>query len=83
MVFYEAPHRIRHLEDMQAIVGERVVSIGRELTKAQKIGRSTNFWSALDLNLAESYGRGLRPDRESHGRADAPMQTIVDLNLVN
>jgi 16S rRNA (cytidine1402-2'-O)-methyltransferase len=34
LVFYEAPHRINEvLEDMQEILGDREVSIGRELTK--------------------------------------------------
>ena len=34
IVFYEAPHRIRQsLEDLREALGERVVAIGRELTK--------------------------------------------------
>ena len=37
IVFYEAPHRIRKsLEDLRASFGERVVAIGRELTKAHE-----------------------------------------------
>jgi 16S rRNA (cytidine1402-2'-O)-methyltransferase len=37
LVFYEAPHRIRQtLEDMLQVFGNRVVAIGRELTKAHE-----------------------------------------------
>jgi 16S rRNA (cytidine1402-2'-O)-methyltransferase len=37
IVFYEAPHRIRQsLEDLREQLGERVVAIGRELTKAHE-----------------------------------------------
>jgi 16S rRNA (cytidine1402-2'-O)-methyltransferase len=37
IVFYEAPHRIRKsLEDLRASLGERVVAMGRELTKAHE-----------------------------------------------
>jgi 16S rRNA (cytidine1402-2'-O)-methyltransferase len=36
-VLYEAPHRIRQtLEDMLAVLGDRVVAVGRELTKAHE-----------------------------------------------
>jgi 16S rRNA (cytidine1402-2'-O)-methyltransferase len=37
LVLYEAPHRIRDtLEDLGAILGDRTVAIGRELTKAHE-----------------------------------------------
>ncbi len=37
MIFYEAPHRIRlTLEDMLAIFGDRLIALGRELTKAHE-----------------------------------------------
>src|SRR3954470_2249349 len=37
LVFYEAPHRIRRtLEDMLQAFGDRVVALGRELTKAHE-----------------------------------------------
>ena len=37
IVFYEAPHRIRQsLEDLREQLGERVVAVGRELTKAHE-----------------------------------------------
>jgi 16S rRNA (cytidine1402-2'-O)-methyltransferase len=37
LVFYEAPHRIRRtLEDMLQAFGDRVVAVGRELTKAHE-----------------------------------------------
>jgi 16S rRNA (cytidine1402-2'-O)-methyltransferase len=37
LIFYEAPHRIRAtLEDMLAVFGDRVVAIGRELTKTHE-----------------------------------------------
>ncbi|HTH01242.1 MAG TPA: 16S rRNA (cytidine(1402)-2'-O)-methyltransferase [Vicinamibacterales bacterium] len=37
MIFYEAPHRIRPtLEDMLQAFGDRVVALGRELTKAHE-----------------------------------------------
>jgi 16S rRNA (cytidine1402-2'-O)-methyltransferase len=37
LVLYEAPHRIRDtLEDLLAILGDRTVAIGRELTKAHE-----------------------------------------------
>src|ERR1043165_530364 len=36
LIFYEAPHRIRPtLEDMLQVLGDRVVALGRELTKLQ------------------------------------------------
>jgi 16S rRNA (cytidine1402-2'-O)-methyltransferase len=38
LVFYEAPHRIRAtIEDMLAVFGDRMLAIGRELTKAHEI----------------------------------------------
>jgi 16S rRNA (cytidine1402-2'-O)-methyltransferase len=37
LVLYEAPHRIRAtLEDMLAVFGDRIVALGRELTKAHE-----------------------------------------------
>ncbi len=37
MIFYEAPHRIRPtLEDMLQAFGDRVIALGRELTKAHE-----------------------------------------------
>ncbi len=37
LVLYEAPHRIRStLEDMLSIFGDRVIAVGRELTKAHE-----------------------------------------------
>src|SRR5262245_20381584 len=37
LVFYEAPHRIRPtLEDMLQVFGDRVIALGRELTKAHE-----------------------------------------------
>ncbi len=37
LIFYEAPHRIRAtLEDMLATLGDRVVALGRELTKVHE-----------------------------------------------
>ena len=37
LIFYEAPHRIRAtLEDMLMTLGDRVVALGRELTKAHE-----------------------------------------------
>jgi 16S rRNA (cytidine1402-2'-O)-methyltransferase len=37
VVFFEAPHRIRHtLEDLLAVVGDCEVALGRELTKAHE-----------------------------------------------
>ena len=37
LIFYEAPHRIRRtLEDMLAVLGDRLLAIGRELTKVHE-----------------------------------------------
>jgi 16S rRNA (cytidine1402-2'-O)-methyltransferase len=37
LILYEAPHRIRAtLIDMQAILGDRVTAVGRELTKVHE-----------------------------------------------
>jgi len=37
LILYEAPHRIRStLEDMLSIFGDRVIAVGRELTKAHE-----------------------------------------------
>jgi 16S rRNA (cytidine1402-2'-O)-methyltransferase len=37
IVLYEAPHRIREtLEDLRSVLGDRVVSVARELTKAHE-----------------------------------------------
>jgi len=37
LILYEAPHRIRRtLEDILAVLGDRVVALGRELTKAHE-----------------------------------------------
>jgi 16S rRNA (cytidine1402-2'-O)-methyltransferase len=37
LIFYEAPHRIRQtLQDMLAAFGDRIVALGRELTKAHE-----------------------------------------------
>ena len=37
LIFYEAPHRIRRtLEDMLTILGDRLMAIGRELTKVHE-----------------------------------------------
>lgn len=37
LILYEAPHRIRGtLEDMRAVLGDRVIAVGRELTKSHE-----------------------------------------------
>jgi 16S rRNA (cytidine1402-2'-O)-methyltransferase len=53
---YEAPHRIRQtLEDMLAIFGDRVVALGRELTKAHEELVVRPISGHLDL-LAQEKG---------------------------
>ncbi len=46
LILYEAPHRIRlTLEDMLQAFGDRLVALGRELTKVHgELVVTTNFW---------------------------------------
>jgi 16S rRNA (cytidine1402-2'-O)-methyltransferase len=55
LIFYEAPHRIRRtLEDMLAILGDRLLAIGRELTKVHE---------SLAVRPISSHIENLDPER--------------------
>ena len=58
LVFYEAPHRIRgSLADMHAVLGDRAVAVGRELTKThEELIRGT--LSQLAAKIDEKEPRG-------------------------
>ena len=52
LLFYEAPHRIRPtLEDMLQVFGDRVIALGRELTKAHE--------ELVVLPISKQLSRGL------------------------
>ena len=54
LVFYEAPHRIRPtLEDMLQVLGNRVVALGRELTKMHEELVTQPIRLHLARNIAE------------------------------
>jgi 16S rRNA (cytidine1402-2'-O)-methyltransferase len=57
LVLYEAPHRIRDtLEDLGAILGDRTVAIGRELTKAHEelvVGPISRYLAGLGTPRGE------------------------------
>jgi 16S rRNA (cytidine1402-2'-O)-methyltransferase len=56
LILYEAPHRIRKtLEDIQAILGDRVILLGREMTKAHEQLVVRPISEQLDL-LTEERG---------------------------
>lgn len=58
LVFYEVPHRIREsLTDMQEVLGDRAVAVGRELTKVhEELLRGT--LSQVAAELEETARRG-------------------------
>ncbi|WP_312643216.1 16S rRNA (cytidine(1402)-2'-O)-methyltransferase [Hydrogenoanaerobacterium sp.] len=55
LIFYEAPHKlISTLQDMQSILGERKISLARELTKLHEEVIRTTFSGALELYREKS-----------------------------
>jgi 16S rRNA (cytidine1402-2'-O)-methyltransferase len=76
VVFFEAPHRIRDtLADLLAIFGDRLVAVGRELTKAHE----ELVVKPISLQLEQlAVPRGeftivvSPPDQESAGHEDLP-----------
>ena len=82
MVFFEAPHRIRDtLSDLMAIFGDRVIAIGRELTKAHEELVVTPISVHLE-RLTEPRGEftvvvsGPDPDQEGHAELPS-LDTLV------
>jgi 16S rRNA (cytidine1402-2'-O)-methyltransferase len=64
LVLYEAPHRIRDtLEDMLAILGDRTIAIGRELTKAHE---------ELVVGPISDQLRDLKPERGEYTLVVSP-----------
>jgi len=75
LILYEAPHRIRRtLEDMLAILGDRVIAVGRELTKAHEELVVRPISAHLEL-LAEERGEftviisGIQPNTKKSAAA--------------
>jgi 16S rRNA (cytidine1402-2'-O)-methyltransferase len=84
LIFYEAPHRIRAtLEDMLAAFGDRVVAIGRELTKAHEQLVVRPISQHLEL-LTEDRGEftlivsGKRPNQTTADSALDPNTVALD-----
>ena len=72
IVFYEAPHRIREcLSDLRGELGERIVAIGRELTKAHE---------ELVVSPISKVIDGLREPRGEYTVAIAPPRTDKHLS---
>ncbi len=80
IVFYEAPHRIRaSLEDLRAILGERVVALGRELTKRHEelvVRPISEHLSQLNPPRGE-YTLVVAPPTGSEDRIDVPPATAL------
>jgi 16S rRNA (cytidine1402-2'-O)-methyltransferase len=67
VVFYEAPHRIRStLEDLHSVMGDRMVALGRELTKAHE---------ELVIRPISSHLVAIREGRGEYTLVVAPAET--------
>jgi 16S rRNA (cytidine1402-2'-O)-methyltransferase len=75
VVLYEAPHRIKAtLEDLLAVFGDRLVVLGRELTKAHEelvVRPISAHLAAIDDGRGE-YTLVIAPDERTHEQPDAP-----------
>jgi 16S rRNA (cytidine1402-2'-O)-methyltransferase len=80
IVMYEAPHRIRQtLEDMVSTLGDRVVALGRELTKAHEelvVRPISTHLEAIDEGRGE-YTLVIAPASPSEIRPEIPAPSSV------
>ena len=81
LVLYEAPHRIRDtLEDIRDILGDRVIAVGRELTKAHEelvVGPISRYLDNLQQPRGE-YTVVISPaDPVEEQTADLPKGELV------
>ena len=82
LLFYEAPHRIRPmLEDMLQVFGDRVVALGRELTKAHEELVVRPISGVLSGNLEERGEFTVvvsgAPDAEDERKATPSAQQLI------
>ena len=67
LVVYEAPHRIRDtLEVMLSVFGDRIVAVGRELTKAHEelvVGPISGYLAKNRRTSGRVHGRGIGRSR--------------------
>ena len=82
VVFYEAPHRIRPtLEDMLQAFGDRVVALGRELTKAHENLVVRPISAHLASGLEERGEFTIVVDRAPAETHNAPLPSGHDLAI--
>lgn len=79
-VFFEAPHRIRRtLQDVRSMLGERLVSIGRELTKVHEFSavRPISAWLSDPPPDQGEFVLLVRPAKKDTGTAAQPSPEIL------
>jgi 16S rRNA (cytidine1402-2'-O)-methyltransferase len=81
LVLYEAPHRIRDtLEDIREILGDRVIAVGRELTKAHEelvVGPISEYLQQLQEPRGE-FTLVISPANPADGEVvDVPKSDLV------